>query len=106
MLLGVDKVNLIGYSYGGLMVCYVVSVVLDKVVLVSLVVGVNWGSKVVDELWDVFFEGLVGEGVVGVVVNVFVNIIEIVFGLDLWDKFIDLIVVFNLLFMFGFVVFN
>lgn len=48
MFFGVEKVNLIGYSYGGFIVCYVVSVVLNKVVFVSLVVGVNWGSKVVD----------------------------------------------------------
>lgn len=47
-----------------------------------------------------------GEGVVGVVVDVFVNIIEIVLGLGLRDKLIDLIVVLNFLFILGLVVFN
>lgn len=105
-LSGADKVNLIGHSHGGPTARYAASVAPDKVASVSSVAGVNWGSKVADELRDAFSEGSVGEGAAGVVVNAFANIIEIASGSDPRDKPTDSIAALNSLSTSGSVAFN
>lgn len=53
--------NLIGYSYGGFIICYVVLVCLDLVVLVISIGGVYKGFVVVDLVCGVILLGFVSE---------------------------------------------
>lgn len=105
-LSGADKVNLIGHSHGGPTARYAASVAPEKVASVSSVAGVNWGSKVADQLRDAFSEGSVGEGATGLVVDAFANIIEIASGSDPRDKPTDSIAALNSLSTAGSVAFN
>lgn len=83
---GAQKVNLIGHSHGGPTARYAASVAPEKVASVSSVAGVNWGSKVADELRAAIAEDSFQEGATSVVVNAFANIIELASGSDPRDK--------------------
>ncbi|WP_275407099.1 lipase family alpha/beta hydrolase [Alteromonas hispanica] len=94
-LSGADKVNLIGHSHGGPTARYAASVAPNKVASVSSVGGVNWGSKVADQLRKAIAEDSFQEDAAGVVVNAFANIIEIASGSDPRDKPTDSIAALN-----------
>lgn len=94
-LSGAEKVNLIGHSHGGPTARYAASVAPDKVASVSSVGGVNWGSKVADQLRNAIAEDSFQEDAAGVVVNAFANIIEFASGSDPRDKPTDAIAALN-----------
>ena len=105
-LSGAQKVNLIGHSHGGPTARYAASVAPNKVASVSSVAGVNWGSKVADELRNAIAEDSFQEGAASVVVDAFANIIEIASGSDPRSRPTDSIAAMNSLSTAGSIAFN